>query len=35
MMIDEIAQIRALTSKPFGVDLLTAVAGQVENQVSP
>ena len=32
-MIDEIAKTRALTSKPFGVDLLTAVAGQVENQV--
>ncbi len=33
MMIDEIAKTRALTSKPFGVDLLTAVAGQVANQV--
>ncbi|HTN81096.1 MAG TPA: nitronate monooxygenase [Acidimicrobiales bacterium] len=33
VMIDEIAKTRALTSKPFGVDLLTAVAGQVENQV--
>ncbi len=33
MMIDEIAKTRALTAKPFGVDLLTAVAGQVETQV--
>jgi enoyl-[acyl-carrier protein] reductase II len=33
MMIDEIAKTRALTTKPFGVDLLTAVAGQVETQV--
>ena len=33
LMIDEIAQTRALTTKPFGVDLLTAVAGQVETQV--
>jgi enoyl-[acyl-carrier protein] reductase II len=32
-MIDEIAKTRSLTSKPFGVDLLTAVAGQVESQV--
>jgi enoyl-[acyl-carrier protein] reductase II len=27
---DEIAHVRALTSKPFGVDLLTALPGQVE-----
>jgi enoyl-[acyl-carrier protein] reductase II len=27
---DEIAQVRTLTSKPFGVDLLTALPGQVE-----
>jgi enoyl-[acyl-carrier protein] reductase II len=27
---DEIAQVRSLTSKPFGVDLLTALPGQVE-----
>lgn len=33
MMVEEIARTRALTSKPFGVDLLTAVAGQVVNQV--
>ena len=33
MMIEEIAKTRSLTSKPFGVDLLTAVAGQVESQV--
>jgi enoyl-[acyl-carrier protein] reductase II len=33
MMIDEIAKTRSLTGKPFGVDLLTAVAGQVESQV--
>ena len=26
----EMAKVRALTSKPFGVDLLTAFAGQVE-----
>jgi enoyl-[acyl-carrier protein] reductase II len=32
-MIEEIRKTRELTSKPFGVDLLTAVAGQVENQV--
>jgi enoyl-[acyl-carrier protein] reductase II len=33
MMIEEIEKTRSLTSKPFGVDLLTAVAGQVESQV--
>ena len=33
MMIEEIAKTRVLTTKPFGVDLLTAVAGQVANQV--
>ena len=27
-MIDEIAQVRALTDKPFGVDLLTAAPGR-------
>jgi len=32
-MIEEIRKTRELTSKPFGVDLLTAVAGQVANQV--
>ncbi|MEO7398352.1 MAG: nitronate monooxygenase family protein [Ilumatobacteraceae bacterium] len=29
-LVDEIARVRQLTSKPFGVDLLTAFAGQVE-----
>jgi enoyl-[acyl-carrier protein] reductase II len=32
-MVDEIARVRELTSKPFGVDLLTAIPGQVEKQV--
>jgi enoyl-[acyl-carrier protein] reductase II len=30
---DEIAHVRALTSKPFGVDLLTALPGQVEEGI--
>lgn len=29
-LVDEIARVKQLTSKPFGVDLLTAFAGQVE-----
>jgi enoyl-[acyl-carrier protein] reductase II len=29
-LVDEIAKVKQLTSKPFGVDLLTAFAGQVE-----
>ncbi len=33
MMVDEIAKTRGLTSKPFGVDLLTAVAGPGRDQV--
>jgi enoyl-[acyl-carrier protein] reductase II len=32
-MVEEMAKVRELTAKPFGVDLLTAIAGQVENQV--
>jgi enoyl-[acyl-carrier protein] reductase II len=32
-MVDEMAKVRELTDKPFGVDLLTAVPGQVANQV--
>jgi enoyl-[acyl-carrier protein] reductase II len=30
---DEMAKVRALTSKPFGVDLLTAMPGQVERGI--
>jgi enoyl-[acyl-carrier protein] reductase II len=33
-MVEEMAKTRALTSKPFGVDLLTALPGQVENQIN-
>jgi enoyl-[acyl-carrier protein] reductase II len=32
-MVDEIAKVRALTDKPFGVDLLTAAPGDMEAQV--
>ena len=32
-MIDEIAAVRAATSKPFGVDLLTAMPGGLVGQV--
>ncbi|MEI7592094.1 MAG: nitronate monooxygenase [Actinomycetes bacterium] len=32
-MIDEIASVRRLTDKPFGVDLLTASPGDMETQV--
>ena len=32
-MVEEMAKVRELTAKPFGVDLLTAVPGQVANQV--
>jgi enoyl-[acyl-carrier protein] reductase II len=32
-LVEEIAATRALTKKPFGVDLLTALPGQVENGV--
>ena len=32
-MVDEMRKVRSLTSKPFGVDLLTAIPGQVEKQV--
>jgi len=32
-MVDEIAAVRALTDKPFGVDLLTAAPGDMETQV--
>lgn len=32
-MVDEIGQVRAATSKPFGVDLLTAMPGDMVEQV--
>jgi enoyl-[acyl-carrier protein] reductase II len=32
-LVDEMAATRALTSKPFGVDLLTAVAGSIERNI--
>lgn len=32
-MVEEMAKVRELTAKPFGVDLLTAVPNQVANQV--
>ena len=32
-MIDEIARVRELTSKPFGVDLLAALPGTLEERV--
>lgn len=32
-MIEEMARTRELTAKPFGVDLLTAIPGQVESQI--
>jgi enoyl-[acyl-carrier protein] reductase II len=32
-MRDEMAAVRSLTSKPFGVDLLTAMPGQIANQI--
>jgi enoyl-[acyl-carrier protein] reductase II len=32
-MVDEIRAVKALTDKPFGVDLLTALPGQVEKNV--
>jgi enoyl-[acyl-carrier protein] reductase II len=33
-MVEEMAKVRELTSKPFGVDLLTAVPGQIANEVA-
>src|SRR6187397_2448728 len=33
-MIEEMAKVRELTSKPFGVDLLTALPGQIANQIA-
>jgi enoyl-[acyl-carrier protein] reductase II len=33
-MIDEMAKVRELTAKPFGVDLLTAIPGQVAAQIA-
>jgi enoyl-[acyl-carrier protein] reductase II len=33
-LADEMAKVRALTSKPFGVDLLTALPGQVEQGIN-
>jgi enoyl-[acyl-carrier protein] reductase II len=32
-MVVEMAKVRELTSKPFGVDLLTALPGQIANQI--
>ena len=32
-LVEEIAATRALTTKPYGVDLLTALPGQIENGV--
>jgi enoyl-[acyl-carrier protein] reductase II len=32
-MVDQIRQVRRLTDKPFGVDLLTAMPGDLEGQV--
>lgn len=32
-MVAEIRKVKAQTSRPFGVDLLTAIPGQVERQV--
>ncbi len=32
-LVDEIEGVKALTSKPFGVDLLTALPGQVESGI--
>jgi enoyl-[acyl-carrier protein] reductase II len=32
-MADEMRKVKAQTSKPFGVDLLTAIPGQVERQI--
>lgn len=32
-MVEEMRKVKAQTSKPFGVDLLTAIPGQVERQV--
>ena len=32
-MADEMRKVKSLTSKPFGVDLLTAVPGQLERQI--
>jgi len=33
-MVAEMAKVRELTSKPFGVDLLTALPGQIANQLA-
>jgi len=33
-LADEMSKVRALTSKPFGVDLLTAMPGQVERGIN-
>src|SRR5262249_58984826 len=33
-MVVEMARVRELTSKPFGVDLLTALPGQIANQIA-
>jgi enoyl-[acyl-carrier protein] reductase II len=33
-MVSEMAKVRELTSKPFGVDLLTALPGQIANQIA-
>jgi enoyl-[acyl-carrier protein] reductase II len=34
VMVDEMRKVRALTDRPFGVDLLTAMPGDLEAQVS-
>jgi len=33
-MVEEIDRVRTLTDKPFGVDLLTAMPGQVDAGIS-
>ena len=33
-LVEEMAAVRAATSKPFGVDLLTAVAGSIEQNIA-
>ena len=33
-MVAEMAKVRELTTKPFGVDLLTALPGQIANQIA-
>ncbi len=33
-LVEEMAMVRGLTTKPFGVDLLTAMPGQLESQIN-